>query len=1085
TDLVGSTALATSVGPVRADELRVEHFSLLRAPMAEAGGREVKTTGDGLMVVFPTASAALTCAVAMQQALERRNRGSDSELLVRIGLSLGQADVRDDDYYGRPVVEAARLCAAAQGRQVLANDVMKAVDAGRSGLEFASLGELELKGLPPLSASEVLWEPIEDVEQAGRLPPALYAAPVGGYVGRASELDTLRRLWDEASAGERRVALLAGEPGIGKTRLSAHAALEMHQQGATVLYGRCQQGIAVPYEPWVQSLAHYVETGPERVLLEHVRGEGGELGRLVPELEHRLGELPPPRRTDPDVERYLLFRAVVRLLQRAARERPVVLVLDDLHWADANTLLLLRHVVPETAGERLLVLAAYRTTEAAQNQALLDALADLPRHPGVERLDLAGLERPEVVEFIEGIAGQELDRRGHALADGIFRETDGNPFFVGELLRHLSEAGAVTHGADGRWHVVGSPDEIGLPTSVRDVIGRRVDRLDPDVVSTLQIAAVIGPQFDLELLARVAGHDEDELLDLLDAAGRAALLAELPAPPGRFSFTHALIAHKLYEDVGAARAARLHRRIAERLEDLAGDDPGPRLSELARQWSAAASEGDTAKAIEYSHRAARRALDELAPDEAVRWFRQALELQRARGDADEPLTCDLLIGLGQAQRQSADLEHRDTLLRAAGIATRLGDADRLFEAAVTNTRGLYSTLGAIDRERIACLTACLDALPSVDVGRRGVIMALLASERSFDPDDRSRRALAEEAIELARASDDPRTLAVTLGYTFVPLAAPDTVGLRRGHAREVCEIAEALDDPSARFWSGWIEQNAAIEAGDLPAGEAAVADMRRLADDIREPTMNWLATALESTLLALHGRFEEAEQVAERAAKAGEGEPDALPVFAGQLAYIRWGQGRMDEVIELLEQAVEMAPGIPAYALGAADGYAETGRTEEANAVARRWGAGDLAPIPWDVAWALAAAILGTVVDITREREVAAAVHRRLRPWVHQMAHTHVACYGPLSVYAGMAAGVSGLYTEAEDLFARAVRDCERIEAPFLLARTHLSWGRMLVERAAAGDHQRALEHFDTALTLARRHGCAWIEREAGALAAA
>src|SRR5919201_2902598 len=596
TDLVGSTSLASRVGPVEADALRQEHFGLLRQAIAACDGEEVKTTGDGLMVVFRAAAGAVGCAVSIQQRMEQRNRGASEPLAIRVGLALGDATFDRGDYFGVAVVQAARPCDRAAGGQILATDLVRAV-GGRDGHEFRPIGPVELRGLPdPVAAYEVAWEPAAEIGGDVPLPPRLRAPP-DGYVGRADEGERVRARWGAALAGQRQAILVAGEPGIGKTRFVSHHAVRLHGEGAVVIFGHCPEEVGAPYAAWIEALSYFVEHGPASVLASHVERHGGELARLVPALARRVPGAPQPVQTDPETERYLLFSATVGLLERVSATWPTVVVLDDLHYADAPTVALFKHVITETHGQRLLVLGTYRDSDLAADHALGDVLADLRAEHDVERLLLRGFDENAVISLVELAVGHAIGATGRALSRQMTAETDGNPFFVRELLRHLSESGALVRGAEGRWELRDNLDELGLPPSVHEVVRRRVSRLGESSHDVLTAAAVIGRRFDLELLTRVVGRDEDELLDTLDAAVRASLVQEERDGTGGFSFAHNLINHTLYDALGAARRSRLHRRVAEALEELCGDEPAARAAELARHWTAATAPVDPAKAV--------------------------------------------------------------------------------------------------------------------------------------------------------------------------------------------------------------------------------------------------------------------------------------------------------------------------------------------------------------------------------------------------------------------------------------------------------------------------------------------------------
>jgi len=416
---------------------------------------------------------------------------------------------------------------------------------------------------------------------------------------------------------------------MGKTRLASHLAHAIHSEGSTVLYGRCDEDLGVLYQPWVQALSHLVEEAPDSVL----DGDAGsDLARLIPSLRERRPELPSPRESDQETERYLMYAAVASLLAEAGAQEPLLLILDDLHWADAPTLSLLRHVVGAGSSMNVMVVGTFRDSDLARDHPLTSLLAALHREQGVERIKLGGLAAEDVHALMEAVAGQELDEDGRTLAAEITRETAGNPFFTEEMLRHLAESEAIVQGEDGRWRLTGRLADLGLPQSVREVIGQRVERLGADARGALGAAAVIGRDFDLDLLSALVELPQMQLLDLLDDAVTASLLHESSGQTGRFTFTHALVEHTLYEDLGRTRRALLHRRVAEELEKRYGPDPGERVGELAGHWAAAVLPADTAKALKYARLAARPGARPTRPHEAARWYRQALDLHgRAPG----------------------------------------------------------------------------------------------------------------------------------------------------------------------------------------------------------------------------------------------------------------------------------------------------------------------------------------------------------------------------------------------------------------------------------------------------------------------
>jgi class 3 adenylate cyclase len=1071
TDLVGWSRLANSVGPVRADELRQEHFELLRDAIVSSGGREVKNTGDGLMVAFASASAAVECAVAMQQRFGRRNRKSEEQLLIRVGISLGDATVSDGDYFGMPVIEAARLCGRAQGGEILAKEIVAHLAGGRAESSFKSVGSLELKGLPEaVSTVEVGWQPLGEEGPSLPLPPRLQEMPRGGFVGRASERARLTQLFDEAREAKRRLALISGEPGIGKTRLSTHTALEVRAQGAIVLYGRADEELAIPHRPWIEALGHYVEHASEQLLHAHTERHGGELARMVPRLAERLPQVPPPRETDPETERYLLWGAVVGLLREASASEPLVLMLDDLHWADKPTLQLLKHVASQGQGLRALIIGTYRESDLARGHPLSDTLADLRGEEGVERLVLRGLEERDIVEIMERAAGHELDETSSGLAKELFRETDGNPFYTAELLRHLVESGGVYRQESGRWTVRGALSELGLPESVREVLGRRVGRLGEQAREELSIAAVIGREFDVNLLLRVSEHSEEALLELLEEAVDASVLTESANIPGRFSFAHALINHTLYEDLGTTRRARLHGGIAEALEQLVGAEPGARVSELAHHWGNATTAVDPAKAVTYARLAGERALTELAPDEALRWFSQALELQGRQAEADPSERCDLLIGLGEAQRQTGEAPYRETVLEASRIASQLEDADLAARAALANNRGIFSATGELDQERLSAIERAIELDDPPHPARRARLLALQAQELSWDPDFARRQSLCGEAISLARGVGDVRMLWEVLRSAYWACWSAEMLVPRTAIARELCAHAATLRDPAFELWAHAIQGDVSIERCELARARVEHEQARAIAEELGQPTLQWLVGFRTAGWELMHGDLVAGERAAERTFQIGReaGQPDAPLVYGAHLTYARMHQGRAREIIEMLEQSVSAYPAVAAWRAGLAYALCSIDRRAEARTILQQAASDRFEHIPPETAKLTALALYAHVAVETWDADVASILYGLMEPWAGQAEWNGAVGFGHTRLCLGLLASVLGEHESADRDLAFA---CEYSETNGLLlwaARAHLGWAEALVRRGAAEEAQK---HAVRALELSRAHG--------------
>jgi class 3 adenylate cyclase/tetratricopeptide (TPR) repeat protein len=1085
TDVVGSTELSQRLAPDAADEVRRGHFSILRQAIAKAGGTEVKNLGDGLMVAFASASSALECGVVMQQEVERDNRGREHSVGLRVGLSGGEVTREEEDYFGDPVVEAARLCATCESGQVLATEWVRLTAGRRIRHECRSLGKLSLKGLPdPVVVVEVHWEPLIGTDSRTDIPLAsrLAVRPTIGVVGREAEMQTMTDAVKRVAEGDgREVLLISGEAGLGKTTLVAEAARAAFDNGACVLFGHCEEDLATPYQLFAEALRHYVTHAPEDQLRAHVEEHGSELTRLVPALASRIPDLPPSRATDSDTERFLLFAAVVGLLATMSVHQPVVLVLDDLQWADKGSLLLLRHLTAAEQAMRLLVLGIFRDSELAHADALRDTLGVLRRHSDVSRIELTGLDDRGVVSFLEAAAGQTLDDAGVGLAHAVYRETDGNPFFVSEVLRHLAETGAIYQDASGQWTSEASLEQVALPDSVREVIGGRVARLGQDAERVLSMAAVIGRDFDLDVLARATKTSEDELLDILEAAAAVALVREPAEASGRYNFSHALIQHTLYEDLGPNRRARAHRQVAEALEDLCGDRPGSRVGELARHWISATQPVDLAKAIDYSRQAADAALVALAPADALRYYVQALDLYPQATDPDPTLGIDLAIGLGTAQRQTGDPAFRNTLLGAAHRAADIGDTERLVAAALANNRGSFSAFGVVDADTVAILEMALDRLSAHDPDR-ALVLATLCSELTFgSPLDR-RQALADEAIALAQSSGGDAVIVRVLNHLSIPLMVPSLMEQSLARTADALARAERVGDPVLLFlaaaWRGW----AAMRAGDIDEMDRGIEIMGSMANRLDQPTLNWVHSFDRGTRALVAGDVDRAEELVTDALQIGTdgGQPDAIPVFGAQLMSVNLQRGTMSALIPLIEQTAADNPALPVFIAALAMAHAEADRTVDARRLLEEFAVAGF-DLPLDWIWFTGIVCYSEAAIECRDPEYAEPLFERLGPWADQLAFNGATTEGPVSYYLGGLATVLGRYDEADVYFTQSAAMSGRLGAKFFAARTDLLWGRMLSQRRAPGDIEKARDLLTKAHSVAAANGYGNVERRAAA----
>jgi class 3 adenylate cyclase/tetratricopeptide (TPR) repeat protein len=1080
TDLVDSTATAARLGPASAEELRQTHFRLLREAVAASGGVEVKNLGDGLMVMYSSPSQALEGAVAMQQAVDRHNRADAEPLGIRIGVSVGEATEDDHDYFGHPVVEAARLCAAAGGGQVLASEVVRSLMRRGGTHTFADVGPLKLKGIPdPVDVVEVVWEPTTP-EATVPLPGRLVGSETDarfGFFGRAHELSVLVDAQKQARAASRcQAVFVAGEPGIGKTALVAAAARSAHRGGAIVLFGHADEDAGISYQPWIEALAGLVRDSAPDLVAGLRPARRGALARLLPEIG-----IDDDRVADPESDRMLVWNGATELLAAASQRGAVIVVLDDLHWADTASLQLLRHAIGATSPMDVTIICTYRDTDLNRLHPLGKLLADLHREANVARIALGGLGDADLIEMLEVAAGSELDDAGIGLALALRRETDGNPFFTAEMLRHLRESGGIVLGADGSLSLTGTLEELGLPNSVRDVIGRRVERLGPEPSRVLRLASVIGREFDLDLLAHLADVDEEELLDVLEAAVDASLVAE-SAASDRFRFAHALIQHSLYDELRPARRQRAHQRVAELLEAStpATDDPAT-LAELAHHWVAATRPADLDRALHYVRRAGDAARASAAPDDAARWYRQALDLTERQSSPDEHERAELLAALGTAQCEASDPEYRGTLLDAAALGERLDRTDVLVQVALGF--GLYLGSHVGDEDAKPIIRAALERIGPDPTPTRARLLAKLSVAHNASTDPFERHSAALEAVEAARQAGDDRTFIDVIEGTHLTLATPDRRDRHLADIEQAVTSADRLDDPLLRARVRYPAMWARYQLADLAGADATLGEYQALVDLLGLPYLDWQPGQFTAGRLLLAGRTDEAEVAIEHLLELGTaaGSPDVLGAYGGLLYAIRWQQGRTAEIADFFLDVARENPSIAALRASIPLMLCELGRRDEARELLRDEIERDF-DYPFDSLWLVSMANMADAAAITEEQSAARTIVDRLAPFAdHVISPAGIILNGAVARPIARAATVLGDHERAERWFAMAHDIHQRLASPYWTALGQLDHADLCLAREGDGDLERARELIAMAATTADEYGFEMLATRAGA----
>jgi DNA-binding SARP family transcriptional activator len=931
--------------------------------------------------------------------------------------------------------------------------------------------ELGVDPSPELEAAylELLREePAAPGRQA--LPEA--AAPArprgeGPFAGRGAELARLRSAWAGARAGRRRLVLVTGEAGIGKTRLADELAGLAERDGATVLVGRCDEQAGVAYLPLRAALGPYLAACPADRLRALAGPLGGELVRLWPELASRLPGLPAPTHGGPEEERYLLLEAVTGLLDAVASAGPALLVVDDLHQADAQSLALLRHLAHASRPAGILIVLT-ATDEEATRDDLAAALADLLRAPGSVHLALGGLDEPAVAAIAQSLTGRPPGPATATLARAVRGRTGGNPFFVGELLRHLAETGALAGDAIARTAAGAALEDV--PATVRLVVGQRLARLGDPVRHLLEVASVIGPSADLTLLARVVDLGDDVLLRALDVAVRARLLDERPGVPGRYDFHHGIVHDLVYTGLPTTRRALLHHRVGEALESVGlGPD---RLRQLADQF-ALGETGDAGKAAQYARQAGDQALGRLHYDEAAHRYRQALAaLDRAGPGTGTPgRRADVLLSLGEAlARAGRPAPATDAYLQAAAAARTAGSAERLARAAL-GVGGLLSfwSLQEDLGTPVALLREALDALEPQDRALRALLLAKLAgwltAAAGRDAAEPREPPSFGRAITLARQLGDPRTLALVLAdreLTLIGVAFGRPGGPAESLERsaELAQLAARLGDDGLVRAANLPRAEALLAAGDL-AGLDRLVDGVRPAGDRRDvPYQQWLSLLIRAMRAVMRGRLEEGERLSERALAYGLDKVDGAVGLAhgAQLVFLRWLQGRPGEVRALLRR-LERELGGRGWRTLLPLAAAAQGREAEA----RR--ALDAAAADGFGGWRGAVEVVGLVgaCALLGDARVAATLHGLLQPYQgwHLTAGPMV-YLGAGDHHLGILAATAGRWDDAERHLLAAMAAHRRLGARPWLVLTRQAYAGMLRGRARRDDLDRA-EVFDAA----------------------
>jgi class 3 adenylate cyclase/tetratricopeptide (TPR) repeat protein len=1066
TDIVGSAALRRARGDRDADDILGLQAEIVHDKVTAFGGSVRKSLGDGFLISFPSTVAAVSAAAAIERALHEYNIANPQRTVeIRIGLHVGPVAERDGDLLGQAVHVAARVMAEAVGGQILTSDEVRKHAEPHVDWSFLDSGLFWLRGFPERwRLYEVSWNDtsagVRTTAVSTRLTP---------FVERDVERSILRRLVDDTLAGAGGLALVAGEPGVGKSRLVAEIGDEAQGRGMRVFTGHCvEMSGAPPYLPYVEIIEQAISNPRSPLALRQALGDvAAEIARIAPALRRVFPDIPAPVELPPELARRYVWNSLGEFVGRAAQGQPLLLVLEDLHWADESSLLLTEYLAPLLPEMPVLVIGTYRDIEVDLDHPLAGVIGELGRRRLVERVSLRKLSFDGVRAMLQALAGQPAPE---LLVRMIDRETEGNPFFVEEVYLHLVESGVLLD-EHGQLHSDLQLDEVSVPESIRLVLGQRLDRLATSTYEVLVAAAVSGRMFTSEIVGEVAGTSDDALVGAFDEAERARLIAPGKVP-GELMFSHELIRQTLLSGVSAVKRERLHLWTAEAISRLYSDDLDAHAGELAYHLSHAGRAGDRASLVHYLTIAGERAFDAAAFDDAVGYFEKALSLilnddQLGRAQLLERLAMALRsVGRWQdalgTMNEALDLYEALRQVEAIGrlgwaMVYQLTWTGRLIEAVAVGQRTLASLGDTTSADKARLLSVLAFAI--------SVSGDYAAATATFD----QARALAER-VGNEPAMADVLHMQTIHHFVYAEFAEGVRVGLRAAETFEresalwdLCSVqafvifedgylgsreqatrladktlglAERLGHLGAAFLVLADRIRVAAMLGDLPQVEALGP---QIVDIGERGGLPWRYFGHLYLGLAAHrrGNAERAEAQLRSAVKLeppGAFAGQSAAVLARHLAY----HGRADEVMELFESARSKLPSLDrvngmgswSCLLNFVEAFYLCGLNEEAAA---------LSPL------------LEGILEFDKR-------------WISYDGRL-------MGTRAALAAAAARRWEEAERHFGIAREVAAQMSNWVELADLRRLHARMLLDRGGSGDHARAAEMLDGALAAYRDFG--------------
>ena len=1075
TDIVDSTAQRQRLGERGAEELRMAVDALQSDLFQSNGGRVVKHLGDGMMAAFDSASGALQCAAGIQVELDRMRKRLPEPVQLRIGISAGDVAEENGDLFGMPVVQAARLCSAADDDGILVADLVRELIGRDPDAALEAPTSMTLKGLDDeVIAWRLGWDSIAGAT-AG--PPAgLHRDDRFGFVGRASEWSTLSEAWERVAGGEIQIATVSGEAGVGKTRLVAEFAEWVSRDGGTVLFGSNDENLDVPYQPFAEILRQFVADQPDWAIARRLGRSRGELVRLLPELVQHLGDLEPRAAVDPQTERFRMFEAVSHWLTETSSIQPLLLVIDDLHWASESTLQLLRHVAASREAPAVLIIATQRPSTATGVSS-----ATLPIPPQrAQHVSLSNFDPQTVLDFIEAAAGHSLQEAGPALAERIHSQTGGNAFFCRELALHLVDSGVLEQ-IDGRWSVTVPLEEVGIPDTIRRVVDERLERVPDKARQTLLWAAVIGQEVDVTLLTRVVDASEDAVLDALDQCVDARLLEERGLD--RFFFPHALVRSTLLDSIGRTRRRSMHRRIGAELLGRRDGGMTVQIGELARHFELGANDEQLLQAVELCEEAGQQATEQLAHEAAVQFFERAVELfDRAPGSSDDPgRRSDLETVLATAAARAGDPRALELARHALTASEKSGDPERMAKALLASSRGSASVTGSVDPERVRRLEDVCDRLPSTDHPLRARILAVLGTEVQFTGETERVIELGDQALAMARRLDDPETLLFVLVERLASIRHPSRLDAQLADVVELGRLSRVIRDERAEFFAAYRAADVHLAVNDLAGFRSDVETAQRISTELGQPALQARMLRITQERAWLVGDLDQAERRLEdfwQVAKDMNQERQYMASYLGARSKIASTRGHPEVAVESFVELASLPKGTDGFRAGLAVAHELAGNREQASELYEQLIAKGVERIAHDLTRVHTLCYVASVCASLGDVDRAESIGHQLQPYSELWVVSGANSYGPVKHFVARLDALRGRHDEAAAAFADASRRCRNMDAPLHEAWNQIAWSGYLVDRH---DLARSRELAERAMETAVRHGAGGIESAARA----